>query len=353
MVGDGHTSFYASDQQKWRFNIYPIRLYSFSDGVYLTAAAEEYAHLFGKRLVQIDETNIYDAFHAISTTIGADNEMEYLYTVPFDLIRSEMLHVLGIADSIDQAVFKFEDGTRQQFTAMNVSDYNDQDWLVANKVFDPEQRSPSMRHEFLFASPLTLPHLKERKYYWYEYIEEHQTLFFQYNVCWNQKDRPSFKEVVEEMFLFMDKNPVERLVVDLRQNTGGEPLIADPLIEGLKQRQEYGASGALFVLTGRRTFSAALTNAVHLRKLAGARIVGEPSRGKPNSPSEGRDIDLEETGCWATVSTQFVERDSTLGDADYLPVDITAKYSFDIYQSGKDPVLDAALAAPLYDKSDR
>ena len=124
-------------------------------------------------------------------------------------------------------------------------------------------------------------------------------------------------------------------------------MTAEPLIEGLAQRPDFTGEGRLFVLVGRRTFSAALTNAVHLRKRAGARIVGEHSRGKPNSPSEGRDIDLKRTKTWATVSTQFVERDPALGDAKYLPVDIDATYTFEEYQNSKDPVLDAALAADL------
>ncbi|KAA3637340.1 MAG: hypothetical protein DWP97_01025 [Calditrichaeota bacterium] len=350
MVGDGHTSFYASDQPDKRFNIYPISLYSFTDGIYLTAAAEEYSHLFGKRLVRIDKTPIDDAIKAINTTISADNDMEYVYTTPFMLIRSEMLYVLGITDSINEATYIFEDGTEQKFTSMSVSDYNSQDWLVVNSIFGPERKSPSMRHEFLFASSLTLPHLKERKYYWYTYMKEQRTLFFQYNVCWNQKDRPSFKEVVDKMFKYLDNNPVERIIIDLRQNTGGEPLIAEPLIDGLEQRSELGKNGKVFVLTGRRTFSAALTNAVHLRSKAGARIVGESPRGKPNSPSEGRDIDLERTDIWATVSTQFVQRDSSLGDIDFLPIDIEATYTFDEYRKGLDPVMDAALTADLYVK---
>lgn len=347
MIGDGHTSFYAGNQKKRQFHYYPIMLYSFSDGIYLTATTEEYAHLFGKRLVQIDQTPIDEAFRKISTTIGADNDMEYQYTVPFELVRPEMLHVLGIADSSDGAEYVFEDGTRQTFSRMTVKKWLDLDWLVANGLFGPERKSPSMRLEFLFANALTLPHLKERKYYWYEYIEEHRTLFLQYNICWDQEDRPPFKEVVEEMFAFMENKSVERVIVDLRQNSGGEPLTAEPLIEGLEQRPEIGAGGKLFVLVGRRTFSAALTNAAQLRSRAGARVVGEPPRGKPNSPSEGRDIDLKRTRTWATVSTQFVERDAALGDVAYLPVDIPATYTFDSYRRGGDPVLDTALRVGL------
>lgn len=347
LVGDGHTSFYPSNQDVNWFRFFPISLFAFSDGIYLTTATEEHAHLFGKRLVQIDDTSIEDAFDAISTTIGADNPMEYQYTVPFEMVRPELLHVLGVAASPDSARFVFEDGTVETFRPVTEKALHDLDRLVVNPIYGPERRSPSLRFEFLFASALTLPHLQEREYYWYTYLEDHRALFFQYNACWDQKDRPMFAAVAEEMLAFADEHGAERLIIDLRQNTGGEPMIAEPLIEELARRAERGARGGVFVLVGRRTFSAALTNAAQLRSRAGARIVGEPPRGKPNSPSEGRDIDLEATGIWLTVSTQFVERDPALGDANYLPVDIPITVSFDEYSRGLDPVLEAALNETL------
>lgn len=346
MVGDGHTSFYPAEQKKWRFHSYPIKLWSFSDGIYVTGTTPEHVDLFGKRLIQIDETPIEEAFRRISTTIGADNDMEYEYTVPFELIRPEMLHALGIARSAEQAEFVFQDGVRKTFHSMTIKKWLALDWRSANSLYGGKE-PPSMRLDFLFATPLTLEHLKQRKYYWFTYLETERTLFLQYNACWDQEDNPTFKEVVDELFRQMDQKPVERLIVDLRQNSGGEPKVAQPLIEGLARRSEIGEAGRLFVLVGRRTFSAALTNATHLRSRAGARIVGEPPRGKPNSPSEGRDIDLRRTKTWATVSTQFVERDPALGDADYLPVDIPATYTHEQHRNAEDPVLDAALAADL------
>ncbi|MCP4896783.1 MAG: hypothetical protein GY906_07370 [bacterium] len=345
MVGDGHTSFYPGNQKRWWFGFYPARFYWFEDGFHLIAATPENAHLFGKHLVAIDDTPIEEAVRRISTTIGADNDMEYRYTVPFQLIRPEMLHVLGIADSPDSAVFVFDDGTRQSFTAMTKDEYLDREWVVSNGSYAPEGKPPSLRHEFLFASPLIRPHLEQWQFYWYEYLEEDRTVFMQYNVCWDQKGEPTFAEFTEELFRFLDVNPVERLVIDMRQNSGGEPTIAEPLVAGLEQRPEWGAEGRLFVLTGRRTFSAALTNAAQLRARAGARVVGEAPRGKPNNPSEGRDIDLKRTGIWVTVSTQFVERDPALGDVAYLPVDIPVGRTWEDHRLGRDPELEAALAA--------
>lgn len=346
-IGDGHTSFYPGNQKKKWFHIYPIILWSFSDGMYVIATAPEHTDLFGKRLVAIDDTPIEEASRRIATTIGADNEMEYTYTVPFELRRPELLHVLGIAASAERADFHFEGGLRKTFQPLTVKEYRDLDYRTANGLYDG-QAPPSARVEFLFATPLVLEHLQERKYYWWTWLADERTLFFQYNVCWDQKDRPTFAEVTDELFRAMEERPVERLVIDLRQNSGGEPKIAEPLIEGLARRSEFTETGRLFVLVGRRTFSAALTNAAQLRSRAGARIVGEAPRGKPNSPSEGRDVDLKRTKTWFTVSTEFVERDPALGDADFLPVEIEATLSFDQFRRAQDVALEAALAADLF-----
>jgi C-terminal processing protease CtpA/Prc len=54
------------------------------------------------------------------------------------------------------------------------------------------------------------------------------------------------------MFRFLDENDVERLIVDLRQNSGGEPKIASYLVEELGKRNEFTEQGRLFVLVGRR-----------------------------------------------------------------------------------------------------
>ena len=346
MVGDGHTSFYTAEQKKWRFRCYPIRLWSFPDGIYVIGATAEHADLLGKRLVRIHDTPIEEAFRRVSTTVGADNPVEHDYSVPFQLFRSELLHALDIAPSAEQATFHFEDGSSAALPSFTVKEWLDLDWRAANGIYGGEA-PPSMRLEFIFASPFLLEHLPRREYYWFTWLEDERTLYFHYRNCWDQKGRPPFAEVVGDLFRMMDERPVERLVVDLRHNTGGEPEIARPLIEGLRERSAFTEEGRLFVLVSRRTFSAALTNAAELRSRTNARIVGEPPRGKPNNPSEGRDIKLRRTRLWATVSTQFVERDPALGDQDFLPVEIEVAQSFDQFRRGEDPVLEAALAAEL------
>lgn len=272
--------------------------------------------------------------------------MEYTYAVPFELPRPELLHALGIAKSSDHAEFVFEGDVRTTFLAIDLKEWQAVEWVCANSLYEGAS-PPSMRVDFLFATNLTLKHVKNKEYYWFEYLKEEQALYFQYNVCWDQNNRPTFSEVTKELFQFMDNNPVERLIIDVRQNSGGEPNTAQSLINGLAKRTKFTEEGRLFVLVGRRTYSAALTNAVHLRSQANARIVGEHSRGKPNCPSEGRDIDLKNTKILVSVSTQFVERDPTLGEADYLPVDVKVAHTFKSFQAAQDLDLQAALNTEL------
>ncbi|MDC8003914.1 S41 family peptidase [Aureisphaera galaxeae] len=348
MIGDGHTSFYPSWQKKKEFHVYPIKFWSFSDGIYVTSTTEDYKEFLGKKLMGIDRTPIDEVFDKISTIVGADNDMEYVYSVPFGIPWAELLYVLGIADSHEKAEFHFENGSTT-LLPLTFKKWRNAEYITANTMY-PNGKSPSQRVEALFATPLIVDSLKFKKrprYYWYKHLEEENAIFFQYNVCWDQKDRPSFATMMDNMFRELEETNTERLIIDLRQNTGGEPMIAQPLIDALKERKAYVDEGRVFVLVSRRTFSAALTNAVHLRKV-GARTVGEAPRGKPNNPSEGRDIDLKSTKIWLTVSTQFVERDPDLGDQDYLPIDIKYDMPFDDFRNARDGAFHKAMKAELF-----
>ena len=351
LVGDGHTSYFAANQEGKLFQHYPLRFWEFSEGIFVIATHAELSHLLGKRLVKIDATEIADAHSAISSTISADNDMEYTYSVPFLLSRAELLWALGIAGSDKQANFLFADNTLVELDAISQEINNGSTWITANPLYGGEQ-PPSMRVDFLFASPVSIDALSQMSYYWFTFLEAQNALYLQYNVSWDQEGRATLAAVTDQLMQYLDDNSVERLIIDIRQNSGGEPATAQALIDALAARPELAREGRLFVLVGRRTYSAALTTAAHLRSEAGARIVGEAPRGKPNNPSEGRDILLEQSGTYATVSTQFLNRDPALGDRSYLPVDIPVDSSFNDYKQGRDAILEAALDAKLHPKPD-
>ncbi len=338
LVGDGHTGFVAGNQKKLWFKFLPVKLWYFGDDPYVYSATNQFKTLLGKKLISINGMPVDRVNELVYSTIGADNDMEKKYTTSFDMTRPDLLQALGVIESMDEIIFKFDDGSRIQLPHLALKKWRDAEWITLNGIYD-NGKSPSQRLSFHFASDLTLPHLVNREYYWYEVLKDEETIFLQYNNCWDQKNRPSFTELTTQMLKEMDEKGIQKLIIDLRQNSGGEPKIAEKFIEELKTREQLLKSGNVYVLVGRRTFSAALTNAAQLRKI-GAITVGEPPRGKPNNPSEGRDITTPNKKLWVSVSTQMVIRDEGLGEAKYLPIDHSIEQSPGDLSKGLDTVFD-------------
>ena len=74
-------------------------------------------------------------------------------------------------------------------------------------------------------------------------------------------------DTARELFQVMDREPPKRLVIDLRQNGGGDFFEGRKhLVNPVKSRPALNQKGRLFVIIGRRTFSAAMVNAIDFRK---------------------------------------------------------------------------------------
>src|SRR6185436_11458074 len=100
----------------------------------------------------------------------------------------------------------------------------------------------------------------------------------------------------------------------------------------------------LFVIVGRRTFSAALANAVDFRKETHAILVGEPIGERPNSYSENDEMTLPNSKLVVSYSTryyQFLEQ-----DAPAVMPDVRIDPSWADFKAGRDAVLDWVVATP-------
>jgi C-terminal processing protease CtpA/Prc len=133
------------------------------------------------------------------------------------------------------------------------------------------------------------------------------------------------------------------LVIDIRNNTGGNfKKVRKLLIPGLKKRPNVCSPGHLFVLTGPVTFSAAMTNAVDLRRECNAILVGEPTGARPNQYQEGRSFLLPSSKLRVTVSTRYYafQEEDTPG---VIP-DHHIMQSWQDHREGIDPVLEWVVA---------
>ena len=92
-------------------------------------------------------------------------------------------------------------------------------------------------------------------YSWFEYLENARIVFVQFNDVSN-KDSESVADFSRRLFEFVDIHPVEKFVIDLRWNTGGNNYLNKPLLLGIIKSSKIDRRESLFVIVGRRTFSA-------------------------------------------------------------------------------------------------
>lgn len=326
MIGDSHTTL-RTEGSTQQFRLYPLSLYWFSDGLYATRAASAYQQVLGMRLVRIGMTDVQLAYAAVGDLIPHENEPWLKALSPAQLVSPEVLQSLRILPDLRSGSFVFRNGTGQEFT-VNIASVAAMDQINWVTVPDPTQ------------VPLPLYRTHPDLNYWFDYLDASHTLYLQYNVCQNRQDLP-FSQFLQQMQAFTNTHPVERFVIDLRNNIGGDSSILQPLINALASDPSINRTDRLFVIIGRQTFSSGLFNAIDLRQRTNATFVGEATGGKPNAFGEVRSFRLPNSALTVTYSTRLFT--TVAGDPPSLFPQIAVELSSADFLRGRDPALEAIL----------
>jgi tetratricopeptide (TPR) repeat protein len=339
MVGDGHTNIAPTRDPKIGFRAYPVQLSLFKDGLYVRAAAREHADIVGARVVGIGKVSADAACDAVGAIIGRDNAMDVKFFAPFLLAMPEVLHALGAIDDMENAPFALagRGGSRVVILkpagpAEMMPPDTDVSWLPRPDWVDARDGAQK-------PTPLWLRDPQNK--YWFEYLAGARTLYVQFNQVGNKQDE-TLEAFARRLFAFVESQPVERLVLDLRLNRGGNGALNRPLLLGLIRSTKVDRKGRLFTIIGRSTWSAAQGLVNELEKYTNTTFVGEPTGGKPNSYGDSRRIALPNSGITVRVSTlwwQGDERDRRPWTAPEVAADLT----FEDYRANNDPALKAAL----------
>jgi hypothetical protein len=196
-----------------------------------------------------------------------------------------------------------------------------------------------------FEGDLPLYRQRPNRYYWATPIEENSTVYFQYNSCDQDPTQPSV-EFFQELDRLLADERVQRLIMDMRNNTGGFVSVHNGFIDKIKASR-FNLPGRLYVIVGRRTFSAAIDASDRFRDETAAVFVGEPSGGKPRFMIRSGDFALP----FFTIRVSYsrgIRQTSDYGNT-VMP-DIVTGLTFRQYMAGQDPAVDAILKIPVSGK---
>jgi hypothetical protein len=339
LIRDGH-----SNVGPWRdsvigFQSLPVAFYWFQEGIIVRAADSAHADLIGARVIEIGGQPIDSAIARVRPLISHDNEMGVRAFTPLFLAMPEILHAIGAAADMGRIPLVVEkDGRRRAITLAPAGRFPmltgeaDRSWVRRPGWIDARDGQPGT----LWLSDPT-------NYYWCRHLGGERALYCQINTI-QQKPTDSLRVFMARAIATADSARAEKFVLDLRLNGGGNggfnKLILLPLI-----KSRYDVPGRLYVLTGRRTWSAAQMLVTELQKYTTAIFVGEPTASRGNHYGDSFRIVLPNSRVTFRVSTLWHQYLDSRDKRPMIQPGISVPLSFVEYAAGRDPVLSAALSA--------
>jgi hypothetical protein len=312
-IGDGHTYLRFPDASE----DFPLSVARFGSEYRVVCAAPRFAKAIGGRLLAINDTPIDRVHDLILAVTPLDETPQYREAlVSHWMTIGILLHGLDMTPSSNAARFQLVDDRGAKY-------------LV-------ELQPDRMRErQWAYVKP---PLFRERpdETFWYTWLPDARTVY-----C-NWRSYKNLREKSQGLLELIEKERPDKLVVDLRQNGGGDYFVGLAQMVGrIRNLKEINRKGHLFVLIGPFTFSAAMSNAAHFRQKTAATLVGLPIGEKPNSYQEARRTTLPNSHLTLSYSVRlykFVEAGENM-----IRPDREIETTWADFKAGRDPVLESVL----------
>jgi hypothetical protein len=180
------------------------------------------------------------------------------------------------------------------------------------------------------------------KNYWFELMEESGILYVGFHRVRDEDDE-SLRAFARRLFEFIAANPVAALVIDVRLNNGGNNTLARPLMLNIVASEKINQRGRLFVITGRRTFSACQNFCNWLDRDSNVLFVGERTGSKPNFVGEDNPIVLPYSGVTLSASSRLWQDAFSDDQRHWIAPHIAAAMTSEDYRNNRDPALEAIV----------
>jgi hypothetical protein len=335
MVNDGHT---RVRRETLGNHIIPVRLHYFADGLYIVSADKTYANIVGGKLKKIGLMSTDDAYAAVRplVSVDADNEGRRRFLAVDLLVMPEVLQAVGAmksADVVDLTIVKDGRETTTTLPVQPLEPGNNRPWPM-----EPEGWTDAREHA-RNPAPLWLQH--PDKHYWHTFLDDHRTLYVQYNQVQDESGGEPIAQYFPRLFREADKRKVERVIIDVRLNGGGNNELNRPIWHALLKSDRLNKKGRLWVILGPRTFSAAMNFVDDIELNTNATFVGEPTGETPNMWGDPVNLTLPNSGIVVQTSTLWWQTGDPRDKRPFRAPDLPADMTFFDYENNVDTALNA------------
>jgi len=329
MIGDSHTIY--SGLQDLTETVLPLKFVTIEGSIYCVNATKEYEDLLFKEIVKFDDTPTDAVIYELEQLIPSENEYwdEYIATTWIRI--PDISEALGLIDTKEQVTLTYLDG----------SDLKSVD--VITEDFEQKSKIEYVIDGYVNNLVGTMDKI-DKKNYSFEYDDENKIVIVHYDECWPEPDY-TFDQFTEEVWSFIDNNDVDKLVIDLRYNTGGDSGLFDPFRKKLAKSKKLNQPDKSYVLIGNRTFSSGTDNAAVLRRLTNSTLIGEPTGGTPNGYGNSGPkviIELPNVGGEVQCTNKYFEFDPGTGLQTVIP-DVIIEKAIEDYVNSRDKCMEYVI----------
>lgn len=318
---DGHSGLFPFTGDR---HALPVRWWQFPEGLVITAARPPYGALVGAHVEAVAGRPVAEVLRLVEPLAPRDNASNLLAYAPLYLRSPELLGGLGVTRGTGPVTLTVvgQDGMHKNVDVAPVAAAVDNDWSGGQPQLLPPGAADWLRRQ---AEPM-----------WWTYLAGSRTLYVQLNQV-----RSGTEDIVAAVLARARHGGVDRVVLDLRHNGGGDNTTLGPLEAALSD-PAIDRPGRLFVLIGRCTFSAAANLATDLERTS-AVFAGEALGGSPNLYGDATEIPLPWGDLTLQMATRYWERSGAKDPRVTIEPDLAVPLTAGEYLAGRDPVLAAVL----------
>lgn len=333
LPGDAHTTVQPNLARPLQF--YPIELYSFEDGLFVRRADSAHAALVGARVVRLGNASADEAMRRVATIIPHENDWWVRAWGPFWLTAVEMVHGLGLAADPNRLTLVVERNGKQEAVTL----------APAGTMAHGEGGAVDMsRWVSMRTASAPLSEARPGNLFWWTWLPDSRTLYVSLRGIVPVPNSATNRSQWNQVFALADSLQPAHMVLDIRDNMGGNGALNRYPVQQVLQRPWLDRPDRLFVIIGRRTFSAGQQFANLLEAWTQATFVGEPTGQRPSQYGDHRPLELPSSHLTVMVSTVFHQAPDEFDRREFIPPDAYSPMTSEAYRNGQDPALATALS---------
>lgn len=321
-IGDGHTAFSLRGIET---HLFPIEIYKVNGQWRVIKTTNNHKTLLGKILTKIDGKSIHKIAKEISKIAQhVENEQSEIIRTSEYLMISELLFGLQLTSNEFKAEFSFLDDSNNEskvaLNAINSKDYYENNDFQTFKIIIPEIQKPiDSKHDYL----------------WFSSIKNTKAIYIKF------ESYPSFEEMEkfgESVLNYVNENQIEQVVIDLRNNGGGDFFVGTFLAYYLNLADSINWKSGVYALTDKVTFSAGTSNASQFRQILNAKVIGEPTGSNPTGYQDMGQFTLPNSGMIVTYSKRLFRFQDKVTQG--VQPDVLIEYDWKSYSKGIDNMME-------------